>query len=194
MSREDFIAVAARMFAIYLAIVALRTAIGLVAMPGAFEEVGLALLSWSAAVVAPLLVAALLWVFPLTIARKLLPVMREAKPPLTTDGQALAIGLTLIGVYLLANAVADAAYWFTHFLALREYAVRMHLEIEWGPDKVGAIVTTGVELALGVGLTLGGRGLASVLRRLRYAGSRLGAPEGSDWNTPPAKTSDAGEP
>lgn len=77
MSREDYIAVAARLFAVYVALeIVLR-------IPGVFQLFSQDQMTWAGLSVLALLVAwglcALLWFFPLTIARKLLPVMKEPR-------------------------------------------------------------------------------------------------------------------
>ena len=74
MSREDIVAVAVRLFALALLLFVGWTGLAMAAAAG-----------WSGkllAVTLPLLgIAALLWTFPLSVARRLLPVMRDERPP-----------------------------------------------------------------------------------------------------------------
>lgn len=162
MSREDIVAIASRLFAVFLALGVVRH-LGTLIMTARTHD----MFGYWAAVLAlpPLLAAALLWRYPLAVARKLLPVMKAPAAPLDARSQtALELALTAIGVWLLAQGLVAASYWATFLLHPGE-ALRAHPPL--GPSQRADIVATLVELALGAWLVAGSRGLGRALRRLR---------------------------
>lgn len=168
MSREDIIAVASRLFAVYLFLSALRMAAAAFSVQGPSESLEFLLL-WHGAMVLPTLaIAALLWFFPLTVARRLLPVMKQAPPPVTVPGSlALALALTVLGLWLLATALPDTVYWLTWYVQMRDISAPMEVM----PDQTAGMAATAAEVLLGLWLVLGSRGLSAVVTRLRFAGS-----------------------
>lgn len=165
MSREDFVAIGTRLFAIYVALNLLLGAVR--AAPMAFQDgVTAWSLSFVLAWVLTLLFCAALWVFPLTVARKLLPVMREPRSEQAIGASvALSLGLTLIGVWVLAFAVSSGIYWLTMILQVRELAATGY---DWQPEQVANIVATLVEFVIGLWLIFGNAGLSRLLYRFRY--------------------------
>lgn len=169
LSREDVVAITTRLFAVFLVIYTLRTSgaiLQLLPQEGAGPHlVGAALANAAIGVTT----AALLWFFPLTIARKLLPVLHEPRPPLSASGQDIEdTAIFVLGLWVLAGAIPDAAYWG---LFLQQVNQPGFAELTLPPEQFAAIVTTGVELVLGLWLVFGARGLIGAIRRLRAAGS-----------------------
>jgi hypothetical protein len=162
MSREDFIAVAARLFSVYIVLTTIMTLASLMWSPSAEGAAG------SYAIGATVVVgfAAYLWFFPLTIARKLLPVMREPRSEESLDASvALALGITLIGLWFLAQAVTKILYW----AALAAVVARHHEDaFEWTPQQYASMVSTAVEFVVALTLVLGSNGIRKLLYRLRY--------------------------
>lgn len=159
MSREDYVAVAVRLLAVWLFLTILRG--GLSAAVGGGE-----LAPWALVLLLPFVgVAAALWFFPLTLARKLLPVGREPKEALGAPAQEVeVIAFTVLGLWLLAKAISDASYW----LILAWQMQRAPYEdMTWSAENIASVATTVVELAIALGLLLGTRGLQRMLHRLR---------------------------
>ena len=169
LSREDVIAVLARLFAVFVLIAVVRS---LPAMGQSLTAEGggwYATFFIGAFVVAPLLIAALIWVFPLTIATKLLPVMRTPRPALSAGGLELEqVGLTILGVWFFVTGLVDAVYWYMFAKTAQDAGFRWRA---LDPENAGAMVATGAELIIGLALVLGARGIVGALRRLRQAGS-----------------------
>ena len=165
MSREDFIAVATRLFAVYMLFVTIGNIPGMVfgiSQPGGGTWFWLYLL----VVAFALCFIGLLWYFPLTVARKLLPVMREPRSERTLDAPtAFSIGITLVGLWFLANAVADAVYWLTFWFRLGQADT---LEVELLADHVAGMVATGAQLLIALVLLLGSGGIRRLIYRYRY--------------------------
>jgi hypothetical protein len=118
-------------------------------------------------------VCAYLWFFPLTVARLLLPVMREPRSETSLSGSmAFSVGLTLLGVWVLAYALPDAVYWGTLFLLTRQID---DVYFSWTEEQIASIVSTGAELALAIWLIFGSTGIKRLILRFRYGPSQDGA-------------------
>jgi hypothetical protein len=169
MSREDIVAIGSRLLAVYLAITVLQTVMVLV--PAFFTEDGVPLL-WrvgiAASVLAMLGICALLWWFPLTIARKLLPVMREPRSEESIGaGTAMSLALTILGVWLFVTGLVRAAY-----LAMLVYEMsRAEIPLELAPRQYADIAAAAANLVIGAWLVLGNAGIRRLVARLQYAGS-----------------------
>lgn len=164
MSREDVIAIAVRIFAIFLLVTVVRSfpsAIALIDQEGPKPSLVLV----GVVSVCSLALCAFLWFFPLTVARKLLPAMREPRSETAMSGSvALSVGLTLLGVWVLAYALPDAIYWVTLFLLSRQIGAG---PIEWQHEQIANIVATAGQLALAVWLIFGSSGIKRLILRFR---------------------------
>jgi hypothetical protein len=122
MSPHEAIAVAVRLFAVWLAAYALRTASAIIFGGAAtiysrpVDARGL--IAAGIIGILTLSVALFLWFFPLTVAKKLLSPPATTAPTKTPDSW-LAMGCALIGLWLLASAipsiVRDALYFYSSF-------------------------------------------------------------------------------
>lgn len=168
MSREDLVAVASRLFAVFLLVTIARSipsAAALLSQEGDHSSLALV----AAVLLAGIAICGLLWFFPLTLARKLLPVMKEPRSEVAmSSSAALSVGLTLLGVWVLAYAIPDALYWITRFLLIRRMDVEHYT---WGPDEIASVATTFAELVLAVWLVLGSSGIKRLIYRFRYGAS-----------------------
>ena len=169
MSREDWIAIASRLFAIFLLVMVARSFPSAIALLDQ-EEPKPSMVLVAMVLGAGVLTCAVLWFFPLTIARKLLPIMNEPRSdsPMS-ESVALSVGLTLIGIWVLASALPDAVYWGTIFLTMRQIEDGM---FQWGVENVAGIATTVAELALALWLIFGSTGIRRLIERFRYGPHR----------------------
>lgn len=168
MSREDYVAVAARLFAVY---VAFKVLLQIPAVAQTLsQDQGMAWAGLYALVLLmSLALCAFLWFFPLTIARKLLPVMKEPRSEQAINASVgLSLGLTLIGVWFLGNGTIDAMYWLALIVRSKQHVDS--LSFEWSPEQIASMVSTVFEVAVGACLVLGSTGLQHLIHRLRYAG------------------------
>jgi hypothetical protein len=165
MSREDYVAIAVRLFVIWLVLSMFQQAFQ---MTPFFIELG-----WTSENIAyglylllGVLVGIFLWIFPLTAARKLLPVMSEPRSEQVIGAPvALSLGLTLLGLWLLARALIDGGYWLTMLLLFHRDDTGM---MSLGPDQIANMVATVLELAISLWLVLGNAGLRRLIFRFRY--------------------------
>jgi len=168
-SREDYVAVAARLFAVYIAFqVVLQLPVGAQTLSQDQDMV------WAGLYVLALLVSlalcAFLWFFPLTIARKLLPVMKEPRSDQAINASVgLSLGLTLIGIWFLADGTIGAVYWLALIVRTKQHVEQ--LDFEWSPEQLASMASTVFEVAVGACLVLGSTGLRQLIHRLRYAGN-----------------------
>jgi hypothetical protein len=161
MTPHQGIAVALRVFAIWLALTTMRSVSGTF-FGSRVDHEGLI----AAGVIAFLtfMVALLLWFFPLTISKKLLSSPAATPAPTETPDTWLAMGCALIGLWLLASAipsmVRDALFVYSSSLQ---------------DDELGGyqrwLVYRFVEVALALWLIAGTRGIIKVFSWLRNAGT-----------------------
>lgn len=159
MSREDYVAVAVRLFAVWLFLTILRGGLSAAVAGGELAP-------WALLLPLPFIgVAAALWFFPLTLAHKLLPAMREPKEPLGAPAREVeVVAFTVLGLWLLAQVISDASYWFILAWQMQR---EPYEDMAWSADNIASVATTVVELAIALGLLLGTRGLQRLLHRLR---------------------------
>jgi hypothetical protein len=166
MNKEEIVAIAVRLFAIALALYGLRSLTGMamyynqvVASESAYLFAGLALSIFGAAI--------LLWIFPLTVARKIIP---RSNPDSEAGNWSyegiLTCGFIILGIFFLYHAISDSTYWF--------YIWKLSESLEGNPVKLNAddlanIYATIAEFIFTMILIFGSKGLASLLVKLRYA-------------------------
>lgn len=165
MNREDIVAVACRLCALYLLF---QTIVGVPAVVQMYSDVHMQ--EWAVFAVvglaAQLAIAVVFWSFPLTIARKLLPVMREARSEESLDTSvALSLGITLIGFWFLVQGAIELTYWLVRSLAMRGDTETPYF---WTPENIALVWTTVVQTVIALGLVLGAPGIKRLIYWLRY--------------------------
>lgn len=164
MKKEEIVAIAVRLFAIYLFVYAVRMVPGMVVLIQQQVDsidfiFGLVFLT------SHLLVALLLWVFALAIARKLLPGGKAGKAPARlAAGDIQTVAFSVMGLWVLAMAIPEIFYWGSYIYQTSASGWRYR---ELSPENAGNIVSTLVELAIGLWLLFGARGLAGLVNMAR---------------------------
>lgn len=160
MKPHHYLAIAVRLFAVFLVIYVARTVVNIVAyiLFDADVPVG----AMSAVTVTLLIIAVFLWFFPLTIAKGIIrPELDYEIEPLKTHS-VLVVLLLSLGVYLGFNAVVDAAYW----ISLEVMSPLRNTSINAGglsEDSQANMIATSVELILAFFLILKSRVIARAL-------------------------------
>jgi hypothetical protein len=168
MSREDYVAIGARLFAIYVGIHTILQIPSSVQMLKSPDGMSWAWL-YALALVLSLAICAFLWNFPLTVARKLLPVMKEARSEQTVDSSiGLSLGITLIGVWLIGQGLLDSIYWLAMIIRTNSLVSSKNYGFEWQPDDIASMVLAGFELLIGGWLVLGSSGVKRLIYKFRY--------------------------
>ncbi len=167
MDKKVFLAVGVRLFAIALAIYSLKS------MPGMYiyfdnENHQSAALMFAGLFVFLMLLAIILWKFPLTVASNIIPKAGNIEETANwSEKQVLVVGLILIGVYFFYYAISDAIYW----LYIWNYSQSFTgMEIELNTDQKAKIFTTVVEFIFSLSLIFGSKGISNAIWYLRYAG------------------------
>jgi len=165
--KEQIVGVAVRLAAVFLALYTVRYATGLIQYTSAPPPNTVS--PWFIGTIATthLAAAALLWFFPLAVAKKLIPDLganQERTPLDIYDIQAVAF--SALGLWVLTSAVPDVFYWATYFHQANQAGMNRQLP----PASVADIVSTAIHLVVGFWLLFGARGLAGLIRLARHAG------------------------
>ena len=161
MTSHQSVALALRLFAIWIALQTLRTVPAFFTM-GDFDS---RTLVWTLATFGLNAVVVLaFWVFPRTIAGKLIP-PPDLEPQLSTSpDQWLAVGCTLLGLWTLTTTIPRIIYEAFTLSAMSSYddhSRAQHL-----------VVYNLVELVIGVWLILGAKGVRKLFWWAQNAGIR----------------------
>ena len=161
MTSTQMVALGVRLFAVWLAIYVLRSMPGIFLAFRQYDQLAAQVFSVVVAVMLAAIVV-VLWVFPLFVARRLLPssaVVQETSSPEAW----FAMGCALIGIWVLTQALP----------ALARYVVIFALEGAGGPYVAnwhyGAIYHV-AEAAIGIWLLLGAKGVRKLVQWARSAG------------------------
>lgn len=109
-----------------------------------------------------------LWVFPATLAARLL---RSGNAQVRVSDTSLAewqnLALTVVGVFVLARAVPNAIYWLV--LVVDSLKVAPAQDV-FNLEQKASALTAFVEIAIGFWLVFGANGISAFVHRLRAAG------------------------
>jgi hypothetical protein len=151
------VALAFRLFAIWLAIQALGYVPAFFSVGGSGSRH--AYISFMLALNAVIILV--LWVFPRIVVGKLLPSAEPQSQPPPTPDTLLSVGCTLIGLWTLTNTVPRLAFYL--------YLTKSTNDRWWlVPEDLSDIV----KLFIAIWLVLGGRGIGKIFRWAQYAGIR----------------------
>jgi len=167
MTSAQIVGLGVRLFAIWLVVSVLRHVPGMWQFNASGAAAGNSTTNLVIVMVAVLILAlaAGLWFFPLTVANKLIPRSSKADHLHVPLDQAQSVGFSLLGLWVLTNSVPDSFYWaFMMFQASRPNSM-----LELRANEYAYMVTTAVEVVLGIWLLFGARGLRGLLRWTRTA-------------------------
>ena len=109
-----------------------------------------------------------LWRFPLTVARKLLPTTNPQDVTDTSAHELMVAGVTVIGIWFTAKVAMDLVFWFSFFANMSSVNL---LYSDLNPDQKASFIASFFELAIGLWLTFGARGLIGFIRIARHVGT-----------------------
>ncbi|WP_316365616.1 hypothetical protein [Candidatus Thiodiazotropha sp. CDECU1] len=167
MGKDEIVAIAVRLFSVALAIYGLKNLPGMVAYFNQEEMQG-AVYAFTGITVLIFVIALLLWHFPLSVAKKIIPKNNSTiKATEWNSNELLICGLIILGVYFLFYVVSDAIYWFYVW----KYSISFEgSRIELNIDQVASIYATIGEFVVVIILLLGSSGIANLIMKLRHAG------------------------
>jgi hypothetical protein len=167
MHKTEFVAIGVRLFAIALAIYSLKNFPGMYMYFDAQHDQSSANL-YAGLFLFMLLLAILLWHFPLSVASKITPKTASNETSISwSEKDLLTVGLILIGVYLFYHVISDSIYWLYVLNVSHTYT---GMEIELNSDQKASIYSTAVEFFLSLSLIIGAKGISNVIWYLRHAG------------------------
>ncbi len=167
MHKTEFVAIGVRLFAIALAIYSIKNFPGMYMYFDSQNDQSAANL-YAGLFVFMLLLAALLWHFPLSVASKIIPETGNNETTVSwSEKDLLTVGLILIGVYLFYYVISDAIYWLYVLNIAQSYT---GMEIELNSDQKARIYSTAVEFILSLSLIIGAKGISNAVWYLRHAG------------------------
>lgn len=162
------IAVASRLFAIYLVL----TAIGYVSyVPFAFDLAGSSITILVVAVIGvvlPVVVATFLWFKPLAVSRALIPAEApELKSSEISETALFSVLVVILGLYLTVTAGASLVGILVEFMILKSATISVQ-----GPSITGwsPLMASALELILGLVLLLRLNGLKGIYFKLKHGG------------------------
>lgn len=109
----------------------------------------------------------LLWMFPLTVARKLIPRTMLDQPTALPIDQVQSTGFCLLGLWVLASAIPNVFMWAVMVYQSSRPQSLLSLESR----NYASMIYTLIEFSIGIWLLFGARGLLGVLRWARTAGA-----------------------
>ena len=167
MSPHQVVAVAVRLFAIWLAIYALRVTPAFLLQVQKYDDpFAMSFVVGAALIVLGILIV--LWFFPRTIARRLLPGSAPAEPPVISPDAWFAVGCSLLGLWVLSDAIPALLKYFIFLYLDQRSGGTTSLPSGW---QAGAVSYT-VHLLIGFWLLLGAKGVRKLVMWARYAGGR----------------------
>jgi hypothetical protein len=121
-----------------------------------------------ALITVPLLLAFLMWKYPLTIARKIVPEEGEGKKigELPIDNVQIA-ALAVVGIFIVVMSASDLLYWFIYIREIEDSRFGDKLAI----SGYASLYSNVLELILGFLLIFGGKGIIGLINLVRYAWS-----------------------
>ena len=165
MTPHQTLAVAVRLFAIVVALYAVRDLLGFyVAGRQRGDDWAVPLVAASFVLCAALMLV--LWFFPKSIARGLLPLPADAPAQPSPPDAWLAVGSALIGLWLAASAVPAL---------LRNLALLVVFRAETAMDRSGlfdGLAFYAAQFAVGMALIFGAKGIKNFISWARTAGTR----------------------
>jgi hypothetical protein len=167
MTNAQIVALGVRLFCVWLAVYLLRQMPGLwgITTEGLPDTAAAMAVAGFTGVMILLIVG--LWLFPLFIARKLLPQSTLDQPTPLPLEQAQRVGFCLLGLWLLTEALPRMVY----AVVMVYYSAQPNTATPLQPHNYAGMAQMLIELCLGIWLLFGARGLAGLLRWARVAGT-----------------------
>ena len=167
MTNAQIVALGVRLFCIWLALYLIRHAPGLWSLnTQQFPDSGAA----TAVIIFSIILLAVtagLWLFPLVVARKLIPRATLDQPTALPIEQVQSAGFCLLGLWVLTEAVPRLVY----ISFIMYHSTRPNAMVSLEPQNYAGIAQTVIQFIVGLWLLFGARGLLGVLRWARTAGT-----------------------
>ena len=165
MKSSHYLAIALRVFAIFLVFYGLQQSSTLMEVfgTGGINGITVSILFALSTTICPILMALVLWFFPATVTNLILtPAMDKPVEPIQVKEvlTVLVLGISLFSLY---NAIIDSVYWATWWkmASNSEYMVGTSLSLD--SETRANMVTTALEVVVSLFLLFKARTVASVI-------------------------------
>lgn len=166
MKLTEFAALGFRLFGLYLLLNAITGFIAWVAANSAVAQPALTTVQVGLIYLLPVAISLALILFPVTLAKLVVPSSRVPSPELRFESSGLLhAGTALLGLYFVARAIPD----FVHNIMVL-VALDQHMQSSQRTEAYINEFITVIELAVGLYLVFGARGLVHLIERFRMAG------------------------
>jgi hypothetical protein len=160
------LALGVRLFAVWYALVIVREVLGFFTMRRPPEDPQTLVVVIGGSVVS-FVILLILWFFPKSIARGLLPTSTDAPTQTLSYQRWFSLGTALLGLWFVASSIAPM---------LRNLSVMYVFRPELMSAEVARSLRVGLfyyfaEMVLGLCLLFGATGISKLISRLRHAGS-----------------------
>jgi len=169
MNKNDFLALAIRLFGIFLLVAIIRDSSAFIFTLMTIGEGNSSWLLVSSIIISLFVLGTLILIkFPLTIAGKLMPKCDAKEQIISFDKDDVQyVGFTLIGLFLLVRALPDVFYWasFTY-----QTSVVTDPPISLTAKDISNIISTAFEIIIGLIVLFGAKGLQNIIYKIRMLG------------------------
>ena len=167
MNVAQIVGLGVRLFAIWLAFYVIRQTPGLLFVNTRdMPDAGATATTVIVAIVL-LLICVALWRFPLSVAKKLVPESALGHPTRMPVEQLEAAAFSLLGLWMLTEAIPHAVY----IAMITYHSSRPNAMVALTPYDYANIARMFAEVAIGLWLLLGAKGLRGLLHWARHAGT-----------------------
>ena len=166
MSKEEIVALAIRLLAIFLVFYLLRQVPATFVLFAERDSLELGVIGGGYGLL--FLAALLLWKFPNSWAKWIVPYGIEGQKTSWNSRTLVATGSTLLGMYFLYYAGSDLLYWAMVWNYNREVD---GMAIELTAEQRANFVVTVVELLVAILLVVGAKSVSNAVHFLRYGGT-----------------------
>ena len=163
----ELAAIAARIFAICLFLHSLHQFSGLAGYVGPYSPDGLTipLMYFLVAVLAPMVAAILIWMFPVAISRAVLPNIESEEIKISNGNTFFPAALIILGVYILTYAVPALLFLITRtYIAWRSERVGVGFS---NTETIAHLITIIFEIFIALWLIFGYSGVRNLIFRIR---------------------------
>jgi hypothetical protein len=165
MKLEHIVALAVRIFAIVLALYAIRNGVSFFTF-FLGQELESVSYYYASGMFLLFVLAIILWMFPLTVARGIVKFHEPGETDLSSisDNRIQVIGFSILGLFLLFHVISDITYWSVIWLVSQRSSSFPELSL----DQIAQMVATAIELVFVLFLLFGARGISKFLHKWRY--------------------------
>ena len=171
MNKNEFLALAIRLFGIFLLVAIIRDSSAFIFTMMNFGEGNNTWILVSSIIISIFVLGTLILIkFPLTIAGKIMPKSDSKEPIISFNKDELQyVGFTIIGMFLLVRALPDLFYWASFVFQVN---VVTDPPITITAENKSNMISTACEIIIGITVLFGANGLQNIIYKIRTLGAK----------------------